>query len=1218
MNFISKANLHSAFALILLFMCFGVAQAQVPNEPTIFATFPINTGGGISFAPPSDIGGSSITNYQYSIDNGTNWNTPSSVTVNPDATCFLVIGSGLTNCTSYTIKLRAVNASGSGTASASASLTPRASIIGFNWINATVFGQYNWTSVTHGNGLFVAVSNSEDLNSGIGDRVVMTSPNGFSWSSSNSAPDNDWSSVTYGNGLFVAVANSGTGNRVMTSPNGNEYTWTSRTSAADNNWSSVTYGNGLFVAVANSGTGNRVMTSPDGITWTSRTSAADNNWNSVTYGNGLFVAVANSGTGNRVMTSPNGITWTSRTSAVDNGWHSVTYGNGLFVAVANSGTGNRVMTSPDGITWTSRTPAADNNWNSVTYGDAPLGLFVAVSDNGTGNRVMTSPDGITWTSRTSSAESNWSNVAFGNGQFVAVSSLGGQEGGQEQVMASVINVAIAADAPVISDATFGTSATTVNFTQSSPAQLPIPAITNYEYSTDNGINWAAVSPAATTSPLSISNLPSGANQIMIRAVNNAGNSCPSNNYRKICTPTSSSDTIAACFSYTWNGVTYTTSGTRTWRGTNAAGCDSVATLILTISTKTVSPLYGVTQTVISKVCSSSVYRYKASDAAVGTTYNWILPTSIGGVPGVTVDSGDINSSRTLLVRYTSNEAAFTTDSIKVRAFSVCSSNYTAVKLIISKLSVPSAPGLITVTSIDANNCSNRKYRFTAPALPSGGNSSNSTILPATGYLWSLVGNLSEFATIDSGNENSQKIVVRFSSNAAAVIGDSIKLQYLSSCGNSIPRALKLSNIKLSTPVAPALITITSLQTNVCGARKYRYTAPNLPVATTTYGAATGYVWSLVGSLSGTATIDSGNVNSQKITVTFTSNAAALTGDSIRLMYTSDCGNGAIRASKLTNTLLVAPAAPATITITALQTNVCGARRYRYTAPNLPAASTTYGTATGYVWSLVGSLSGTATIDSGNVNSQKITVTFTSNAAALTGDSIRLMYTSDCGNSARKASKLTNTLLAAPSVPATITMQIKSNECNARTYRYIAPAVLPVATSAVGAASGYLWSAPTGTVGSTGTIDSGNVNSRIITVTYSSNAAAGVGDSIRLRYTSGCGDGKIKAQKLSNLVKTGCTPISKNGSASRVPTTVASSMEVNVYPNPTTSQFNVQVKSSSTEVAVVRVLDFTGRFIKSIKVSSNSNVNIGSDLKAGAYMLEVRQGKEVKMVRVVKF
>jgi len=214
--------------------------------------------------------------------------------------------------------------------------------------------------------------------------------------------------------------------------------------------------------------------------------------------------------------------------------------------------------------------------------------------------------------------------------------------------------------------------------------------------------------------------------------------------------------------------------------------------------------------------------------------------------------------------------------------------------------------------------------------------------------------------------------------------------------------------------------------------------------------------------------------------------------------------------------------------------------------------------------------------------------------------------------------LTNTLLGAPLAPATVTIQqVLPDVCFARKYRYIAPAVLPGATTTAGAANGYLWSAPTGTVGSTGTIDSGTVTSRIITVTYTSNAAAGV-DSIRLRYTTnGCGNGAIKAQKLSNLIKTGCvTPIAKN--TSRVPATVATSMEVKVYPNPTTSQFNVQVKSTGTEETVIRVLDLTGRFIKSVKVSSNSNVNLGSDLKPGSYMLEVRQGKEVKTVRVMKF
>jgi hypothetical protein len=64
----------------------------------------------------------------------------------------------------------------------------------------------------------------------------------------------------------------------------------------------------LFVAVANTGTGNRVMTSPDGITWTVRTSAANNEWWGVCWSSelSLFVAVGSTGTGNRVMTTTAG------------------------------------------------------------------------------------------------------------------------------------------------------------------------------------------------------------------------------------------------------------------------------------------------------------------------------------------------------------------------------------------------------------------------------------------------------------------------------------------------------------------------------------------------------------------------------------------------------------------------------------------------------------------------------------------------------------------------------------------------------------------------------------------------------------------------------------------------------------------------------------------------------------------------------------------------
>jgi uncharacterized delta-60 repeat protein len=474
----------------------------VPDAPTnLTATAGIGTAG-ITFTPGSD-GGSPITNHEYSLDGGLTW-----IALNPADNSSPISISGLDNCTAYAIQIRAVNGVGGSAASAAVDVeTARGVNSGINWAIQSPATNNGWYSVAYGNGLFVAVSYN-----GTGNRV-MTSPDGITWTTRNSAADNDWYSVTFGNGLFVAVAGSGTGNRVMTSPDG--ITWTIRTSAANNTWQSVTYGSGLFVAVANSGTGNRVMTSPDGITWTIRTTPVNNSWQSVTFGNGLFVAVAVSGTGNRVMTSPDGITWTIRTSAADNQWYSLTFGNGLFVAVAASGSGNRVMTSPDGITWTIRTSAANNSWYSVKFGD---GLFVAVAGSGAGNRVMTSPDGITWTIRSSAADNSWYSVSFGNGRFVAVA----YSGNVNLVMTSIGS--LSPDQPVIDGITGAATALDVAFT--APSDIGSSAISNYQYSLDNGSTWVTRSPASIASPLTISGLSTSTTyQVKLRAVNNQGSGC---------------------------------------------------------------------------------------------------------------------------------------------------------------------------------------------------------------------------------------------------------------------------------------------------------------------------------------------------------------------------------------------------------------------------------------------------------------------------------------------------------------------------------------------------------------------------------------------------------------------------------------------------------------------------------------------------------------------
>ncbi len=244
------------------------------------------------------------------------------------------------------------------------------------------------------------------------------STRGVIWHQLDAATSNNWTSVCYGNDLFVAVASSGTGTRVMTSPDGK--LWTTRTSAADIAWNQVIWSGTLFVAVATSGTTNCIMTSPDGITWTQRTTPNTNVYYSVAYGAGIYVAVAATGTGNRVMYSSDAITWTAGTSPADNNWYSVCYGNGKFVAVAGSGT-NRVMTSTDGMSWSTQSASTANTWISVAYGN---GLYVAGSQDGTGTRIMTSPDGVTWTTRTNAINNNKRGIVYANGIWIIVSNGG--------------------------------------------------------------------------------------------------------------------------------------------------------------------------------------------------------------------------------------------------------------------------------------------------------------------------------------------------------------------------------------------------------------------------------------------------------------------------------------------------------------------------------------------------------------------------------------------------------------------------------------------------------------------------------------------------------------------------------------------------------------------------------------------------------------------------
>jgi len=101
----------------------GAAPATAPAAPTALVATAGDGSASIAFTAGAD-NGAAITNYEYSVNNGTSWTTR-----NPASAGSPVSITGLTNGTSYQVKLRAVNSAGTGAASDAVSVTPVAPVV---------------------------------------------------------------------------------------------------------------------------------------------------------------------------------------------------------------------------------------------------------------------------------------------------------------------------------------------------------------------------------------------------------------------------------------------------------------------------------------------------------------------------------------------------------------------------------------------------------------------------------------------------------------------------------------------------------------------------------------------------------------------------------------------------------------------------------------------------------------------------------------------------------------------------------------------------------------------------------------------------------------------------------------------------------------------------------------------------------------------------------
>ena len=166
-------------------------------------------------------------------------------------------------------------------------------------------------------------------------------------------------------------------------------------------------------------------------------------------------------------------------------------------------------------------------------------------------------------------------------------------------------------------------------------------------------------------------------------------------------------------SYSFNGNTYTTAGTYVSHLTNAVGCDSAATLVLTVKSLSAS-------TTTASICNGGSYTFNGNTYATAGTYVSHLTNAVG-----------CDSAATLVLTVKSLSASITTASIcDGGSYSFNGNTYTTAGTYVSHLTnavgCDSAATLVlTVKSLSASTtsasiCNGGSYTFNGTAYTTAG------------------------------------------------------------------------------------------------------------------------------------------------------------------------------------------------------------------------------------------------------------------------------------------------------------------------------------------------------------------------------------------------------------------------------------------------------------------------------------------------------------------
>lgn len=395
----------------------------------------------------------------------------------------------------------------------------------------------------------------------------------------------------------------------------------------------------------------------------------------------------------------------------------------------------------------------------------------------------------------------------------------------------------------------------------------------------------------------------------------------------------------------------------------------------------------------------------------------------------------------------------------------------------------------------------------------------------------------------------------------------------SACSINLTRTLAVSKTIPSTPAA-----IVGNTNPVCALIG---TADFATYTTRKANGATSYNWS---AQAGTTTIIHPNGPGVNDTMVYIRFGAGFTTSAITVQSVNDCGTSSARSITVSRSN---PSVPGAITGPVDVCNyVATGQIASYVVAPLPGLT--------YNWVLP---PGASVVYYNTVARNGVYVTFD---PAFTSGVLSVTALNGCGTSSVRKITLKKQLAATPG--AITVAEISS--CPNRVIGYSLIAMPANATSLV-------WTVP-----GVATILSGQ-GTTSITVSYPATQVSGY---VTVQSGNDCSVSAIRKLNASQPVCTPPAPFTRmdnNVSAVGKLPSVTGDFETILFPNPGVTDFKLQVFSAAKEKIVVRVFDLQGRLISEWTTSPDETVVFGNSLKAGIYMVEVRQGNNVKITRAIK-